>query len=61
MPLSWGFRRRRPAVPAGWEQRLPPGQYFEPAFPVLSAGPTSRVDLAAWRFRVDGLVEQPRE
>jgi DMSO/TMAO reductase YedYZ molybdopterin-dependent catalytic subunit len=31
-------------------KRLPPGQYLEKGFPVLSAGPTPHVDLAAWTF-----------
>jgi DMSO/TMAO reductase YedYZ molybdopterin-dependent catalytic subunit len=30
--------------------RLPPGQYEEKGFPVLSAGPTPYVDTADWRF-----------
>ena len=57
--VSRGFRGRRrdPAL----EGRVPPGQYVEPGFPVLTAGPTPRVELATWRLRVDGLVEQPRE
>ena len=29
---------------------LPPGQYLTEDFPVLSAGPTPRVDTAAWEF-----------
>ncbi len=35
---------------------MPPGQYLEDGFPVLSAGPTPRVDLATWDFtlQVDG-------
>ncbi|HMA47575.1 MAG TPA: sulfite oxidase-like oxidoreductase [Frankiaceae bacterium] len=61
MPISCGFGRRLPAGTAGAAGRLPPGQYEEPGFPVLSAGPTPRVDLATWRLRVDGLVERPRE
>jgi DMSO/TMAO reductase YedYZ molybdopterin-dependent catalytic subunit len=39
--------RGRPAIAEG---RLPPGQYLTQDFPVLSAGPTPRVDLASWRF-----------
>jgi DMSO/TMAO reductase YedYZ molybdopterin-dependent catalytic subunit len=31
-------------------KRLPPGQYLEKGFPVLSAGPTPHVDLATWTF-----------
>lgn len=44
-----GFGGRRPAAPAG---RVPPGQSLTDDFPVLSAGPTPRVDLAAWRFEL---------
>jgi DMSO/TMAO reductase YedYZ molybdopterin-dependent catalytic subunit len=58
--VSRGFKRRRRG---GAEQatRLPPGQYAESGFPVLTAGPTPRVDLADWRFKVEGLVVSPRE
>jgi DMSO/TMAO reductase YedYZ molybdopterin-dependent catalytic subunit len=31
---------------------LPPGQYLVTDFPVLSAGPTPRVDLRSWKFRI---------
>jgi DMSO/TMAO reductase YedYZ molybdopterin-dependent catalytic subunit len=57
--VSRGFKGRRRA---GTEQatRLPPGQYAEPGFPVLTAGPTPRVDLATWRLTVEGLVASPR-
>ena len=42
-----GFRgRRRDAV------QLPPGQYLTHDFPVLSAGPTPRVDLDDWSLTV---------
>jgi DMSO/TMAO reductase YedYZ molybdopterin-dependent catalytic subunit len=46
--VSPGFSGRR--RPAG--QKLPPGQYLVTDFPVLSAGPTPRVDLASWELRV---------
>ena len=36
--------------------RLPPGQYLERGFPVLTAGPTPRVETDEWSFRVDGMV-----
>ncbi len=42
-----GFTGRGRSGDAG---RLPPGQFLTDDFPVLSAGPTPRVDLAAWRF-----------
>jgi DMSO/TMAO reductase YedYZ molybdopterin-dependent catalytic subunit len=31
-------------------KRLPPGQYLEKGFPVLSAGPTPRITHDQWRF-----------
>jgi DMSO/TMAO reductase YedYZ molybdopterin-dependent catalytic subunit len=43
-----GFFGRRPADDEA--KRLPPGQYLEKGFPVLSAGPTPHVDLATWIF-----------
>lgn len=43
-----GFTGRRPA--ADTARRLPPGQHLTEDFPVLSFGPTPRVDLANWRF-----------
>jgi DMSO/TMAO reductase YedYZ molybdopterin-dependent catalytic subunit len=33
-------------------EKLPPGQYLVRDFPVLSAGPTPRVDTRRWQFRV---------
>jgi DMSO/TMAO reductase YedYZ molybdopterin-dependent catalytic subunit len=57
--VSRGFRRRRRADDEAG--RLPPGQYAESGFPVLTAGPTPRIDLDAWRLRVEGLVAHPRE
>jgi DMSO/TMAO reductase YedYZ molybdopterin-dependent catalytic subunit len=52
--LSRGFTGRRPS--AELAARLPPGQYFESGFPVLTAGPTPRVDWADWTFTIDGMV-----
>lgn len=40
--------------------RVPPGQVVTKAWPVLHHGAIPKVDLAAWRFGVDGLVESPR-
>src|SRR6187397_2647206 len=52
--ISRGFHGRREAdAPTG---RIPPGQYVTSDFPVLSAGPTPRVSLGAWDFRVRGAV-----
>lgn len=36
----------------------PPGQFVTEKFPVLTFGPTPRIDLSTWRFRVFGLVEE---
>jgi DMSO/TMAO reductase YedYZ molybdopterin-dependent catalytic subunit len=47
--ISRGFRGRR--TEGG--DRLPPGQYLEHGFPVLSAGPTPRVPLDRWEFTID--------
>jgi DMSO/TMAO reductase YedYZ molybdopterin-dependent catalytic subunit len=53
--FSRGFHgRRRPEVDPS---RVPPGQYVTEDFPVLSAGPTPRVDTAAWTFAIDGAVD----
>jgi DMSO/TMAO reductase YedYZ molybdopterin-dependent catalytic subunit len=56
--ISRGFHGRRggDAPP----DRVPPGQYVTRDFPVLSAGPTPKVDLAEWRLDVDGAVGTPR-
>lgn len=42
----FGRRRSEPPRP------IPPGQYLEDGFPVLSAGPTPRVDTATWEFTI---------
>jgi DMSO/TMAO reductase YedYZ molybdopterin-dependent catalytic subunit len=55
--LSRGFfgRRRQPEA----ADRLPPGQYVTPDFPVLSAGPTPRIAQEDWTFTIGGLVREP--
>jgi DMSO/TMAO reductase YedYZ molybdopterin-dependent catalytic subunit len=46
--ISRGFGgRRRESNP-----ELPPGQYLTQDFPVLSAGPTPKIDAAEWTFSV---------
>jgi DMSO/TMAO reductase YedYZ molybdopterin-dependent catalytic subunit len=40
---------------------LPPGQYYEPGFPVLTAGPTPRVEPREWSFAIDGMVPEARQ
>jgi DMSO/TMAO reductase YedYZ molybdopterin-dependent catalytic subunit len=55
-PVSRGFHgRRRPEID---QSRLPPGQYFTPDFPVLSAGPTPRTPLEDWSLRISGAVDE---
>jgi DMSO/TMAO reductase YedYZ molybdopterin-dependent catalytic subunit len=46
--VTRGFFGRQ--VPPDIGKRIPPGQALTEDFPVLSAGPTPRVDLATWRF-----------
>lgn len=43
----FGKKREEPTRP------LPPGQYLERGFPVLSAGPTPHVDLKTWDFTIE--------
>ena len=51
-----GFTGRRRS---GAAERIPPGQYETTDFPVLTAGPTPRVDTAGWTLTIDGLVDAP--
>lgn len=55
--VSRGFtgKRRQPEA----SNRVPPGQYVTPDFPVLSAGPTPQISLERWRFSIEGLVGEP--
>jgi DMSO/TMAO reductase YedYZ molybdopterin-dependent catalytic subunit len=46
--ITRGFLGKRPTDEVAG--RLPPGQYLERGFPVLSAGPTPRVETTSWRF-----------
>ncbi|HEY7463055.1 MAG TPA: sulfite oxidase-like oxidoreductase [Candidatus Limnocylindria bacterium] len=57
--VSRGFAGRRREPDGAEAGRVPPGQYVTRDFPVLSAGPTPRIDLADWQFTIDGLVRQP--
>jgi DMSO/TMAO reductase YedYZ molybdopterin-dependent catalytic subunit len=43
-----GFFGRRRAT----DQQLPPGQYLVTDFPVLSAGPTPKVDTGRWQLTI---------
>jgi DMSO/TMAO reductase YedYZ molybdopterin-dependent catalytic subunit len=57
--VSRGFGGGR-RVPEELAERVPPGQYVEPGFPVLTAGPTPLIDTADWSLAVDGSVAEPR-
>jgi DMSO/TMAO reductase YedYZ molybdopterin-dependent catalytic subunit len=46
--ITRGFFGRRPSAEDA--VRLPPGQYKENGFPVLSAGPTPHVETKNWQF-----------
>jgi len=54
--ISRGFRGRR--APTTRERRIPPGQYEERGFPVLSAGPTPHTPLDEWDFTIVGEVDE---
>jgi DMSO/TMAO reductase YedYZ molybdopterin-dependent catalytic subunit len=56
--ISRGFRGRR--QPSALTGRIPPGQYLERGFPVLSAGPTPHTPLDRWDFSIVGKVAQPK-
>jgi DMSO/TMAO reductase YedYZ molybdopterin-dependent catalytic subunit len=58
--ISRGFSGRR-RTPEELSARLPPGQYAESGFPVLTAGPTPDVPTSTWRLRIDGMVAKPQE
>jgi DMSO/TMAO reductase YedYZ molybdopterin-dependent catalytic subunit len=58
--VSRAFRGRR-RTPDELADRLPPGQYYESGFPVLTAGPTPRIEPDDWGFRIDGMVGRERE
>jgi DMSO/TMAO reductase YedYZ molybdopterin-dependent catalytic subunit len=58
--ISRGFGGR-PRIDPALAGRVPPGQYVEAGFPVLTAGPTPQVEADEWGFRIDGMVAGPRE
>lgn len=47
-PVSRGFRGKQRS--SDHAARTPPGQHLVNDFPVLSAGPTPRIDLVKWKF-----------
>ena len=58
--VSRGFSGRRRVAPE-LAARVPPGQYIESGFPVLTAGLTPRIDPDEWSLRIDGAVGEARE
>ncbi|HEV8635804.1 MAG TPA: sulfite oxidase-like oxidoreductase [Chloroflexota bacterium] len=54
------FRGRASGAPVD-PSRVPPGQTLTQKWPVLHYGSVPRVDLSRWRFRIFGLVEEPKE
>jgi DMSO/TMAO reductase YedYZ molybdopterin-dependent catalytic subunit len=58
--ISRGFGgRRREREEYG--DRVPPGQYVEHGFPVLTAGPTPGIATDRWAFKIEGMVGRERE
>jgi len=45
----------------GYQDRVPPGQFVAKKFPVLTYGPTPKIDLGSWQLRIFGLVEEDLE
>jgi DMSO/TMAO reductase YedYZ molybdopterin-dependent catalytic subunit len=59
--VSRGFGGRRRTADE-LADRLPPGQYAESGFPVLTAGPTPDIGTTGeWSFRIDGMVAEEAE
>ena len=58
--ISRGFSGLR-RTPEELRDKIPPGQYLERGFPVLTAGPTPKIAPDEWGFRIDGMVGQERE
>jgi DMSO/TMAO reductase YedYZ molybdopterin-dependent catalytic subunit len=58
--VSRGFEGKRRTA-GELADRLPPGQYDERGFPVLTAGPTPDIATEEWALRIDGMVSEERE
>jgi DMSO/TMAO reductase YedYZ molybdopterin-dependent catalytic subunit len=59
-PSVFGERGRRRAIKLGIDpERLPPGQSPTEKWPVLTVGPTPRVDTATWSLAFYGEVDAP--
>lgn len=48
-------------LPDDWRDRLPPGQHLTQKWPVLHYGSIPEIDLATWRLRLFGEVEEEVE
>ena len=55
------FKRPNQVKKAPSKQDVPPGQFVTGKLPVLTIGPTPKVDINKWRLRVFGLVEKEIE
>ena len=55
------FKRSDQVKKAPSKQDVPPGQFVTGKLPVLTIGPTPKVDIKKWRLRVFGLVEKEIE
>jgi DMSO/TMAO reductase YedYZ molybdopterin-dependent catalytic subunit len=53
------FFSKRDDLPAGTQERIPPGQYLAKKWPVLTYGPTPQIEPEDWQLRVFGEVEAP--
>jgi len=56
--VSRAFKGRRQE--GELSSRIPPGQYLERGFPVLSAGPTPHTPLDRWDFSIVSEVAEPK-
>ena len=45
----------------GYGDRVPPGQYVTEKFPVLTYGPSPKIELLNWHLRIFGEVEEELE
>ena len=62
MEPKFGLKRPDQVKPAPEQgERVPPGQFLSQKFPVLTYGSTPQVDLATWKLKIFGLVEQEIE
>lgn len=59
--MVFDILKRREKDRERYGDRLPPGQKVVEDWPVLTYGGTPRIDLATWKLRVFGLVEEEVE